>query len=133
MHHCRTNYIHALVAMDEGSRVIRDVVEEGFVCVLQFVCSVWEGEGEGGSVKGTHAQTRLSLGITVACSSPLFNCHGRGVRLGTIAPQLFIMGQFVVVFAVQSHKYHTSYTLTQQMGGTQMERGEWPDCDFILT
>lgn len=50
-----------------------------------------------GGVKGTHAQTRLSLGITVAYSSPLFNCQGRGERLGTIAPEPFIMGQFVVV------------------------------------
>lgn len=31
--------------MDEGSRVIREDVEEGFVCVFQFVRLVWEGWG----------------------------------------------------------------------------------------
>ncbi len=29
--------------MDEGTRVIREDVEEGFVSVLQFVCSRQEG------------------------------------------------------------------------------------------
>lgn len=59
MHHFRANHIHVEVAMDEGSRVIRDVVEEGFVFVLQFVCSVWEGKG-GGGCKG-HPCTNKAL------------------------------------------------------------------------
>lgn len=74
--------------MEEGSRAIREDVEEGFVCVFSV--------GGVGGIKGTHAQTRLSLGITVAYSSPLFNCQGRGLKLGTNAPEPFIMGQFVV-------------------------------------
>lgn len=48
-------------------------MEEGFVCV-QFVFSV----GGVRSVKGTHAQTRLSLGITLAYSSPLLTGKGGG-------------------------------------------------------
>ena len=104
MYHFRTNHIYGYVVMDEGSKVIRDDVEEGFVCVLQFVCSVWEGVG---GVKGTHAQTRLSLGTVVAYSSPLFNCQGRRQRLGTIASEPFIMGQFVVV--LQSTAINTTH------------------------
>lgn len=46
MYHFRANHIYAWVAMGEGSRVIREDVEEGFVCVLQFVCSGQERVGE---------------------------------------------------------------------------------------
>lgn len=110
--------------MDEGSGVIRGDVEEGSfrVLLLQFVCSGREGVW---GVKGTHAQTKLSLGTMVAYSSPLFNCQGRGQRFGTIAPQPFIMGQFVVVSlstAINTTHHHNA--LTQQMGSTQMEKGE---------
>lgn len=47
-------------------------------------------------VKGTHAQTGFSLGITSAYSCPLFNGWGEGGG-AQIAPEPFIMGQFVVV------------------------------------
>ena len=97
--------------MDEGSWVIREDVEEGVfrVLLLQFVCVCSGREGGWGDVKGTHAQTRLSLGTTVAYSSPLFNCQGRGQRFGTIAPEPFIMGQFVVVLlstAINTTHHH---------------------------
>lgn len=76
------------------------------MCVA--VCVFRAGEGWG-DVKSTHAQTRLSLGTTVAYSSPLYNCQGRGQRLGKIAPEAFITGQFVVVLlstAINTTHHH---------------------------
>lgn len=82
MYHFRANHIYGSVLMDEGSWVIREDVEEGF-----FQCRA----GLGG-VKGTHAQTRLSLGTAAPYTSPLFNCQERGQRFGIIAPEPFVMG-----------------------------------------
>lgn len=45
MYHLKANHIYAVVAMGEGSRVIEEDVEEGFLRVLQFVCSGREGVG----------------------------------------------------------------------------------------
>lgn len=124
MCYLRANHIYGSMTMDEGSWVITEDVEEGFVqCRARW-----------GGVKGTHAQTRLSLGTTVPYSSPLFNCQGRGQRFSTIPPEPFIMGPICCCFAVHSHKYHiSSCTFTQQMGDTQIEKGQLPDCDLILT
>lgn len=114
MYYFRANHIYGSVTMDEGSWVIREDMEEGFV---QHTVGL-------GGVKGTHAQTRVSLGTTAPYSSPLFNCQERGQRFSKIAPQPFIMGLICCCFAVRSHKYLiSSYTLTQQMGGIQMEIG----------
>lgn len=60
------------------------------------------------SVKGTHAQTRLSLGITLAYSSPLLTGKGGGVFVSTIAPEAFIMGQFVFFLFLLSAAINTA-------------------------
>ena len=61
----------------------------GFVCVLLM---------EGVGCKGHPCTNEAPPGITTAYGSSLFNCRGRGQRLGEIAPKPFIMGQFVDVF-----------------------------------
>ncbi len=123
MYHLRANHIYAVVAMGEGNRVIGEDVEEGFLsCVA--VCVFREGGGWG-DVKGIDAQTCLSLGTLLAYSSLLFNCQGRGQRLGTIAPKPFIMGQFVVVLlstAINTTHHHI-YTHTADGRQPNRDRG----------
>lgn len=106
----RPQLIYAQAPTGQRSRVIREDVEEGSGTGLRFVCV--HGGGLGGlwgDVKGTHAQTQPSPGSTVARSSPLFNCQGRGRRPATVAREPFIMGQFVVVLpsaAVNATHHH---------------------------
>lgn len=95
MDYFRAKQIYGLKMVDEGRWVIVEDVEEGFV----------QCRAGWGGVKGTHAQTRLSLETTAPYSSPLFNCQGRGQRFGTIAPEPFIMGPICCCFADRSHKY----------------------------